>query len=507
MTAATPQLSRTADGRIVYQIEGGTQLAAFMTSSAPVQIIQGPVGSAKSKTCNMKVWSIASAQRPMRDGIRRTRWGVVRNTYPELKTTTIRTWEDTFPQNEFGIIKWSMPISQVMRMGDVVCEIDFLALDKVEDVKKIRSGEYTGFYVNELQYLPKELFDEMTSRAGRYPAMKDGGPTWYGVIADMNAADEDHFIPIMTGQVEWPENMPEDERAAMAWPKEWDFFMQPPGLLEDLAADGTIRYRENPRAENLKWLPPGYYVNQIKGKSRAWIKSRILNKIALVVEGSAVYPNFRPEYHVSREALVPVRGHEVIVGIDPGRWPAALCMQDIGGKVYVQHEFLGFNEPAVTWAPKLKRFLEHRYPGFTLRFVGDPKGFDRGQATDDSAYDVFGHNGMKVAAAPVKMNNIETRVNALSHILDDNPSGIARFQVSPVCRTFKVGMEGKYFMEKDETGIAKPCKNRYSHVCNAAEYALLGLGEGRKMVGVNPVAAMAPARMFPARRSLRRVVA
>jgi len=505
MTA--PELARTADGRIAYQIDAGTQLAAFMMSAAPVQIIQGPVGSGKSKICNLKVWSIASAQGAMRDGVRRTRWGVVRNTYPELKTTTIRTWEDTFPQSEFGTIKWSMPISQVMRMGDVEAQIDFLALDKVDDVKKIRSGEYTGFYVNELQYLPKELFDEMTSRAGRYPAMKDGGPTWYGVLADMNAPDEDHFIAMMTGQVEWPLNMPDDERAAMEWPKEWDFFMQPSGLLEEGAPDGTTRYRQNPAAENLKWLPPGYYTNQIKGKTRAWIKSRVLNKIALVVEGSPVYPNFRPEFHVSREALLPVPRHDVLVALDAGRWPAAIFMQEIGGRVYVQYELLGFNEPATVFAPKVKRFLEHRYPGWTARFVGDPKGFDKGQATDDSAWEVFRFNGMEVAAAPVKMNEIETRVGALAHILDDNPSGIARLQISPLCRTLKVGLEGKYFLEKDETGVTKPCKNRYSHPCNAAEYGLLGLGEGRRMVGVNPAVSTAPARMFGTRRSLRRVVA
>lgn len=505
MTA--PELARTPDGRIAYQIDAGTQLAAFFMSTARVQGIQGPVGSGKSKICNMKVWKIASEQRPMRDGIRRTRWGVVRDTYPELKTTTIRTWEDTFPQNEFGNIKWSMPISQVMRMGDVECQIDFLALDKVDDVKKIRSGEYTGFYINEAQYTIKELFDEMTSRAGRYPAMKDGGPTWYGVIFDMNAPDEDHFIAQMTGQVEWPENMPQEDRDSMVWPAEWDFFMQPPGMLESSNADGTIRYTTNPHAENLKWLPPGYYENQIKGKSRAFIKSRILNKIALVVEGSPVYPNFRPEFHVAREALLPVRGHEVIVGIDPGRWPAAICAQEIGSKVYVQYELMGFNEPATTWAPKLKRFLEHRYPGYRIRFVGDPKGFDKGQATDDSAYDVFGHNDMKVMAAPVKMNNIETRIGAVSHILDDNPSGIARIQVSPVCRTLKVGLEGKYFMEKDETGVAKPCKNRYSHPCNALEYLLLGLGEGRRMVGIEPAQFVQATRVAMPRRSLRRVSA
>ena len=34
-------------------------------------------------------------------------------------------------------------------------QVDFLALDDQTDVQKLRSGEYTAFYVNELQYLIK----------------------------------------------------------------------------------------------------------------------------------------------------------------------------------------------------------------------------------------------------------------------------------------------------------------------------------------------------------------
>ena len=72
----------------------------------------------------------------------------------------------------------------------------------------------------------------MTSRAGRYPAIKDGGPTWHGVIADMNIADQDHWTSIMRGLVPLPEGLLEDDRIALTWPARWDFFMQPPGLLE-----------------------------------------------------------------------------------------------------------------------------------------------------------------------------------------------------------------------------------------------------------------------------------
>lgn len=482
-------LKRDQYGRPIYEISDPV-LAAFMLSNAPVQVIQGPIRSGKSKASNLKLWSYASAQVPGANGIRHTRWGIVRNTYPLLKTTTMRTWLHTFPEATYGRVVWSQPPRQVIRAGDVLMENDFLALDDEGDVEKLRSGEYTGFYVNELQFLPKVLLDEMTSRAKQFPAMMDGGATWGGVVCDMNAPEDEHFIALMTGQSEWPVGTTDEEKAEMTWPSDWDFFMQPPGLLEEPMPDGSIAYRPNPAAENQKWLPKDFYIDALKGKGRPWIKSRLLNKIALVIEGSPVYPMFREDFHVAREVLKPVVGREVLVAVDAGRWPAALFVQEIDARIFVQHELLGFNEPAVVWAPKVKRFLEKHYPGSQFRVVGDPAAKHRGQATDDSFKQVFEANGMPFTLVPLP--KVELAVNAVSHLLNDNPSGIPRFVLSPNCRTTKVGLAGRYCLEKDETGVLKPTKNRYSHPCNALEFGVLSLGEGRRMIGLTPAGQAKP---------------
>lgn len=213
-------------------------------------------------------------------------------------------------------------------------QVDFLALDKPEDISKLRSGEYTGFFFNELQYFIKEIFDEATSRAGRYPAIKDGGPTWHGVIADMNVPDQDHWIALMRGMVPWPEGMLNDERNALVWPSAWDFFMQPPGLFEVRRGDGVVyAYDTNPAAENSKWLPKDYYIKLVDGKSRAWTKSRVLNQVALVVDGEPVWPAFRRELHVAKDILHAVPGHPIWIGADFGRSPAALFGQSINNRV------------------------------------------------------------------------------------------------------------------------------------------------------------------------------
>lgn len=497
-------------GCTVYELNGVT-LERFMLSQAPVQIVCGPVGSGKSKASNLKLWSIANAQKPAPDGIRRTRMAVVRTTYPELRTTTIRTWLDTFPDRVYGALKWTQPPNQNVRWGDVEMQTDFLALDDPTDVQKLRSGEYTAFYVNELQFLGKELFDEMTSRAGRYPAIKDGGPTWYGVIADMNVPDQDHWLALMRGMVPWPEGMLEEERLALSWPPSWEFFMQPPGLLEVRREDGTvIGYDDNPAAENTKWLPPSYYGNLIAGKSRAWIKSRVLNQIALVVDGAPVWPAFRRELHVAKDVLQPVPGHQIWIGADFGRSPAIVFGQTINNRIAILDEMQGSNVSAVTFAPQVKRRLEQKYSGHSFVAYGDPKGQDKTQSDERTAYDIFRSHGIDMKAAPVKMNLIETRIAAVDSVLTQLYDGRPRFQISPNCRTLIAGMEGGYCYERRQRSSeikSEPAKNRFSHLADALQYLCLAMGEGRTMIGLQPASELHARRVYRGPKSMRRITA
>jgi hypothetical protein len=504
------ELRTDAAGRTIYEIDGAV-LEAFMLSTAPVQVICGPIGSGKSTGCILKCWAIANAQKPGPDGIRRTRVAVVRTTYPELRTTTIRTWLDTFPPDVYGLLKWTQPPSQVVRHGDVEMTADFLALDDQSDVQKLRSGEYTCFYVNELQFIIKELFDEMTSRAGRYPAIKDGGPSWHGVIADMNVPDQDHWVALMRGMVPWPEGMLEDERRALTWPAHWDFFMQPPGLLEVRSDDGgVIGYDQNPNAENLKWLPKDYYGRLIDGKSPAWIKSRVLNQVALVTDGEPVWRAFRRELHVARDVLNPVPGHAIWIGADFGRSPAVLFAQTVNNRVTILDEMQGHNTAATTFAPQVKRRLEQRYPGFSFVAYGDPKGQDKSQTDERTAYDIYRSHGIPMQPSPVKQNLIDTRIEAVEHLLGQLYDGRPRLQISPNCRTLIAGMDGGYCYERKARSAeikTEPAKNRFSHLADCLQYLAIAMGEGRTMLGLSPLNKLRGMAVYKGRKTMRRVTA
>ena len=87
-------------------------ISRFLRDNSFVRGLVGPVGSGKSYACAAEVFLRALAQEPSpRDNIRYTRCAVIRNTYPELRTTVLKTWGEIFPENVFGNMRWSPPIT------------------------------------------------------------------------------------------------------------------------------------------------------------------------------------------------------------------------------------------------------------------------------------------------------------------------------------------------------------------------------------------------------------
>lgn len=102
----------------------------------------------------------------------------------------------------------------------VESELIFLALDRPQDVKKLRGVQATGFWLNETKELSRATVDMADLRHGRYPSMAVGGVdcTYHGMIGDSNAWDEDHWLfeTISSGTT----------------PDGWSFFRQPDGVLK-----------------------------------------------------------------------------------------------------------------------------------------------------------------------------------------------------------------------------------------------------------------------------------
>lgn len=421
---------------------------AFMASNAFVRGIRGPIGSGKSTACCAEIIKRASQQKPGPDGIRRTRWAVIRNTYPELKTTTIRTWHGLMPP-EVGRWVDQGPPTHYAEFGDVVMEVLFIALDTPSDVRKLLSLELTGAWINEAREIPKAVLDGLTGRVGRYPRMDVGGPTWVGVIMDTNPPDSDH----------WWYKLAEEQK-----PAEFEFYSQPGGL--------------SPDAENRNNLPANYYERAILGKSEDWIKVYVRGEYGFVMDGKAVYPEYSDSVHCATEILQPIHA-TVTIGLDFGLTPAATFNQRLPtGRIVTFHEVVADDMGITRFSELLTRSMsQFRVPDWDV--VGDPAGQQRAQTDERTVFEVLRAKG--IMARPARTNDFVLRRDAVGNLLSRLIDGKPGLTISPSCTRLRKALAGGYCFKRIQTAQDRhrdvPDKDINSHVAESQQYALLEMGE------------------------------
>lgn len=470
----------------------GEVLKAFMKDEIFFRGIRGPVGSGKSVGCCIEVFRRALQQEPNEKGIRRSRWAIIRNTNPQLKTTTIKTWLDWFPEEEWGRFTWSVPYTHHIKKGEIDLEVIFLALDRPEDVKKLLSLELTGIWINEAREIPKSIIDACTMRVGRFPSMREGGPSWTGVIADTNAPEEDHWWPIMSGEVPVPDHIPKDQVKMLVKPDNWHFYTQPSGMLETKDTDGELTgYKYSKTAENAKHMMKSYYTNLIKGKTKSWIDVYVMNRLGSIQDGKPVYSMFAPDVHVAREEIPVASGYPLYIGIDFGLTPAATFGQKVRGRWLIQSEVVAFDMGIVRFAEVLRHEISTRYSACSEVFIyGDPAGDFRAQTDESTPFHILRGAGLK--AYPTHSNSVDLRLESVSSVLGRMVEGASGMLIDRRCQTLIKGFDGGYQYRRMEVSSEryadKPDKNMYSHVHDALQYMMLGSGEGRALMSGQPSA-------------------
>ena len=449
------------------------------------------MGSGTSSACCVEMFRRASQQEPGRDGLRKTRWAIIRNTNPQLKTTTIKTWLDWFPQKVFGRFRWEVPYTHRIKIGTIEMEVLFLALDRPDDIEKLLSLELTGVWINEAREVAKAIVDGATMRVGRFPSMKDGGPTWYGVIADTNAPDEDHWWPIMEGSSPVPDYIPHEEALMLRKPDDWKFFIQPSAMVEkmDKAGKEILGYSKNAKAENIENLTQEYYPKIINGKTKSWIDVFVMNRLGSIEEGKRVYPTYNDEVHMAKEQLDMNPNLPLIVGIDFGLTPSAIFGQRMAnGRWVILREIVTVDMGTARFAEVLRSTIVRYFPNNSLELYGDPAGDQRAQTDETTPFQILRSCGINAVPAP--SNDPVLRIEAVEGMLNRMVDGSPGFLLDPSCKTLRQGFRSGYqYRRLAVSGEAryeeKPSKNKFSHPHDALQYMALGAGEGRNVVGRN----------------------
>lgn len=447
----------------------------FHASRAPVRLLKGPVGCGKSVAAAIEEFIISSQQMLNMYGIRHTKWGVFRSTYPELKSTTIQTWLQWFPENLYGKIKWDSPITHNIKINDMYMEVLFMPVADHSDIKKLRSMELTGGYINELQYMPQIVFDTVRERLNRFPPPKDGAKiTWTGLIADTNPCDTDHWIYNL-----FEENRPDD----------FEIFNYVPALLkvDKVPADGTLykRSREgtiyinNPDADYRFVVPdPDYWLKLVSGNTDDYIRVNLLGEYGFIKDGLPVHPEYNDNIHFANRELKADPHVEIGLGWDFGLTPACAVVQlTPRGQFQVIDELWTDNMSLRDFASNVViPHLDKTYPFWRNNYasVNDPAGATGSQTDGKSCEDILFELGIKSFSA-ADNNNPTPRRDSLKYFLGKMVDGQPAFIVSNKCKRIRKGLIGGFKYAKIKAGSEdryheKPLKNMYSHICEGLEY-------------------------------------
>jgi hypothetical protein len=455
-------------------------VARFMKSAAFGRLIAGPVGSGKTTGCLFELFRRSCEQAPAPDGLRYTRFAIVRQTLKQLKDTVLKdivSWLD-------GIAAYKVSDNTIyISIGDVRSEWILIPLDSPEDQRRLLSMQLTGAWMSEAIEMDVGLVDSLAGRLGRYPGPKMGGATWFGMIADTNMPTEGS---------DWYKFMEEKT------PPDWQVFIQPGGLVPETE---NLNYLTQ-TTETLKLpiddparLAQGrtYYERLARGHGSDWVKRYVHAQYGNDPSGTAVFrESFKMNFHAVDE-LTPVSGHPLCIGQDFGRDPWSIITQmDHKGRLLVLAEVAAEDIGLEQHLQKALRpaLADQRYAGRPVTMVGDPSGTSKSSIYEETTFDVLKRMGF--VAYPAPTNDIDARLRAVeAFLLAQRDGGPAILFDKLRCPTLLRAMRGGYRFAKTKAGDRKPKpdKNEFSHPADSLQYACLAAHGGmsslfaRKLAG------------------------
>lgn len=433
-----------------------TSTGYFITRHHDCVAITG--NSGKSVGMCMEILQRAKSQAAF-NGVRSSRWAVIRSSYRELKTTTIATFRQWL--GHLGTFTWDSPITfrtNNLPLPDgtkLNLEVLFFPVASPEDVESLKSLELTGAWINEATGVPEACLQVLKTRLDRFPSDIDGGPSWSGIIMDTNPPNTRH----------WFHELFEKTR-----PKGHQLYRQPPPLLRN--DDGT--YSPNPHAENVENITAGYdyYFNQIAGASEEFVRVFVMGEYGSIHDGKPVFDKFSDRRHISHEPLQPYWHNPIIIGMDFGLTPAAALMQMAPtGQLLILDEIAthdtGFNE---FLDDELMPLLNDRYRGHSVFIVGDPAAEARTPIAQGTVFTLMRQRGLACDAAIT--NDITTRIDAVNYFLSRSDAML----IDRRCQNVIDGFSGGYKFAHGKHGEFKPRPDKgvwLSHIMDAVQYGCL----------------------------------
>jgi len=410
--------------------------------------IIGPVGSGKTTGIFFKLAYMASLQeKSPRDGIRRSRAVIVRNTMPQLRDTTITSWNYWFKDPQAG--NWRASESKfTLKFNDVECEVLFRPLDTPDDVARVLSLEVTFAILDEFVQIDKSIVEALAARCGRFPPPIDGGATNWGMWGSSNPGNEDSW---------WYELLEDNP------PVNYAYYKQPSGF--------------SPDAENVENLPGKvmYYKSLAEGKSEHWVKQFIEVCWGYSLDGTPVLKTYQSPIHVSKKPLRYNPFLPLVAGLDPGLAGSALIFgqMDMDGRLLVLSELVqkGYGVDRLI-TERLRPHLRLKYPNLREFMISpDPAATGRSNSDEKAVIDTLKKHKIPFKFADMN-NSLATRVQAMEYfstrLTPNGPALLLDPELKALPRALQTGW--RYKIKKDNEQTSEPEKNQWSHPADGFGY-------------------------------------
>lgn len=468
---------------------------AFTRSRAFIAVIIGPVGSGKTMAALQKGLRVGALQKGVKDdkGVvwRKARIGVIRESYPSLKSTTLKSWFNVVPEAE-GKFLWSAPFTHTFRKIlkrdgegrpiDVLdIEFEFRAIGDQTVEEACRGWEVNAVIVDEADLQPSDLVPFLTGRVGRFSDLDPSLVVDPQIILSMNMPDiENHAYQLAMDKE--MDGLTEQDRidlvGALGGRPLIETFVQPGGM--------------EPDAENIHNLHGGrgYYVLQVASNKHkpGYVDRMVHNKPVPLMHGKPVNAEFLYTAHV--QECTWDRRRPLIIGLDQGLYAAAVVLQrNELGQIRTLMEVVNIEQgkkksllkvgPSA-FGKKLRQALLDRFPGIEnehVRIVCDPAAFAADDREDNE------HDWVLSCQSALKFGRIRkaksNRQGLRNEAIWQAQASRGGYLVDPSCRHLIKAHSGGYRYQKEELGTGELrahleiANTIYTHVADAEQYAAL----------------------------------
>lgn len=440
--------------------------AFLRDKTSTVKLLFGCVGSGKSSACCIDMYLTAQNMPAGRDGKKRSKFGVIRNTYSQLETTTVRTWKEWFPPDFFGAPKGKSPITHLIKIDNVEMEVLFLSLDNEDDLEKIKSLEVTAIYVNEAQFIYNPaIILNLIERTNRFPSENIFGGALGRplVIMDCNPPSTTHWI------------YQKFERERI---NGWSIYKMPPALVKD----SDQNWINNPEADFISQASDQNYWLKLAaaaGNNEEYIRVSLCGEYGVVEDGRAVHAEYNDRLHYVNRIIQPNDQVEIGLGWDFGNTPACAVVQMMpDGQLVILDEFWTEYMSVREFAQnEVIPQLDKKYPFWRKNYksLHDPSG--QGMNSDGrTCQQILQELG--IISIPAASNSSQYRRDGLKYFLTKMVAGQPAILLSSNCSMLREGLMGKFkyevikasLMQATKAFQEKPLKNIFSHICEALEY-------------------------------------